>query len=93
MFDNRDKLCATMRQLQQTSDIKCLRMNLSKTTVMSNSDERPIILSDITTLDYGLGWMAFGKISNILKNKNIPLYLRIGVYNSCIVSVLTCVQT
>lgn len=35
-----------------------------------------------------LGWMAFGRLSYVLKNRRIPLQLRRRVYNTCIISVL-----
>lgn len=36
-----------------------------------------------------LGWAAFGKLSYIIKNQNIPLELRSKVYNQFILPVLT----
>lgn len=36
-----------------------------------------------------LGWAAFGKLAKILKNRRIPLHLRVKVFDQCILPVLT----
>lgn len=107
------ELNAMMHDLNEKSKEIGLKMNLSKTKVMTNTQN--IITVDNTIIEkveqyvylghiikngkenqlaeikrrIKLTWAAFGKLSFILKDKNIPMHLKRKTYDSCILPVAT----
>lgn len=92
-----------LEELQKGSKIIGLNMNYAKTKIMTNADDEVndyIYLrknikinkeNQIAEIRIRLDWrrQQFDKLSYILENERYPQYLKTGVYNQCVLLVLT----